>query len=233
MQMMMTYAIVIIGLCVLYSAGGVVLIRRFTKRHVREGHNDVLVPLFLMAGTLSAVLLGFLVIAVWESYGAAKDNAAEEASTLTTLYRESSGMPTAERVEVRSLLKDYTEAVVGEEWKIQAATGGASPAARAAVAKLFGVFNPEKNRFANAATSADFVRTLDGVADERNRRTLDANESLSPVLWGGIIFGGAIVIGMAFLLYMEKPALHIAGVVMMAALIGSLLFMIAILDRPF
>src|SRR5271156_6562534 len=98
------------------------LVRRWMRGSVREGHNDVLVPLFLTAGTLYAVLLGFLVIAVWENYESAKDNAAEEASTLTTLYRQTNGMPPSERQEMRILLREYTESVARDEWKIQAAT---------------------------------------------------------------------------------------------------------------
>lgn len=227
------YAIVIIGFCVVYAIVGVLLVRRATKPHVRQGHNDVLVPLFLTAGTLYAVLLGFLVIAVWESYDAAKTNAAEEASRLTTLYRATTGMPTAQRMELRSLLKSYTADVVDREWSIQAATGGASAGARRTIAQLYGSFNAATNPYANSAISADFLHTLDRVADDRNRRTLEANESLSPVLWGGIIAGAVIVIAMSFLLYMERTMLHVAGAVLMAALIGSLIFMIAILNRPF
>src|ERR1700712_970356 len=82
------------GLCVL-------LARRVLHERVREGHNDVLVPLFLTAGTIYAVMLGFLVVVVWEAYGDAKGNVAVEASTLTTMYRMTNGMDTAELKAMR------------------------------------------------------------------------------------------------------------------------------------
>jgi hypothetical protein len=48
----------------LYAVEGVWLSRRIQHGRVQEGHNDVLVPIFLNAGVLFAVLLGFMVVAV-------------------------------------------------------------------------------------------------------------------------------------------------------------------------
>ena len=49
-------AILFVGGAVLYAIVGVLIGRRIVGRHVREGHNDVLVPLFLTAGVIYAVL---------------------------------------------------------------------------------------------------------------------------------------------------------------------------------
>ena len=46
------------------AALGVWVMRRLVKGHVAEGHNDVLVPIFLTAGTIYAVFLAFVVVAV-------------------------------------------------------------------------------------------------------------------------------------------------------------------------
>ncbi len=227
------YAVLIVGACVVYALAAVVIARRLIQPHVREGHNDVLVPLFLTAGTLYAVLLGFLVIAVWENYDAAKANAAEEASTLTTLYRQTSGMQPNEQAEFRALIRSYTENVIHDEWAIQAKTGGASPKARADVVKIYSIFKSLPPNVADSAISADFLRTFDSVADDRNRRTLQANESLAPILWICMLAGGAVVIAMACLLFMERRGPQLVAATLMAALIGSLLFMLAILDRPY
>ncbi len=226
-------AILIIGTSVLFAALGVVFVRRSMHGHVGKGHNDVLVPLFLTAGTLYAVLLGFLVIAVWENYGAAKDNAAEEASTLTTLYRQTNGMPATEQQSLRTLIREYTEDVVSKEWPIQAQTGGASPLARKALGDMYRAFSTMKPAVASSSISVAFLQTLNNVADDRNRRTLQANEHLSPILWLGLLIGGIIVVGMTFLLYMEQTWPHVLGSGLMAALIGTLLFMTFLLNTPF
>jgi hypothetical protein len=126
-----------------FATVGVWLGRRLMRGRVAEGHHEVLVALFLTSATLHAVFLAFLVIIVWQSYDAARANVAEEASALATLYRASSAMEsgTGNRDHLRKLIRDYTEAVIHDEWAIQAETGGASPKARAwgiAIYRLFG-----------------------------------------------------------------------------------------------
>lgn len=231
----MNFAIWILAIAVLAVLYVCVLIvvRRFVAPFVREGHNDVLVPLFLTAGTLYAVLLAFLVIAVWESYGEAKTNAAEEASTLTTMYRQTAGMPLDERSAMRGLLREYTEAVVNDEWPIQTANGSASPKARQAIVAIYGEFGSMKPGEASSPVSLEFLRTFSTVAADRNRRTLQASEQLSPVLWFAILFGASIVAGMSFILFMEVFWPHAVMSGLMAVLIGTLLLITFALDRPF
>jgi hypothetical protein len=179
-------AIGIIGLSAFYAVAGVAIVRRFLHGRVREGHNDVLVPLFLTAGTLYAVLLGFLVITVWESCGEVKANAADEASTLATLYRQTNGMGSMQQRTLRGYLRQYAEAVAGDEWQIQAAIGGASPKARKALADIYRSFGSIPRAETSSSISIEFLQTLRTVASDRKRRTLQASEGLPAVLWWDI-----------------------------------------------
>jgi hypothetical protein len=226
-------AAVVVGFAVVYAFAGVLLVRSRLRGRVREGHNDVLVPIFLTAGTLYAVLLAFLVIAVWESYGTAKETAADEASALTTMYRETNGLPDSEQRRLRGLVREYTEAVVTEEWSIQAATGGASPRARKALGEMYGAYKTMSPKVANSPIGVEFVQTLRTVAIDRDRRRLEASESLPGVLWAGLLIGALIVVGMTFALYMEEALPHVVFSILMAALIGTLLFIALVLNRPF
>ncbi len=226
-------SILILGLSVVFAVGMVALTRRLLHGRVREGHNDVLVPLFLTAGTLYAVLLGFLVIAVWESYGSASDNSAEEASTLTTLYRQTNGMPSAEQGEMRKLLREYDEAVIDQEWAIQAATGGGGSKARKAIGDLYRAYSTMPREEASSPINVEFLNTLRTVADHRNRRTLQASEHLPNVLWLELMFGGALVIALAALLYMELRWAQMLATSLVAVLIGTLLLVTLLLNQPF
>jgi hypothetical protein len=226
-------ALVSVGFTVLYAWFGVTLGRRLMHGRVREGHNDVLAPIFLTAGTLYAVLLAFLVIAVWESYGEVKVNVAAEASALTTLYREANGLPDREQRQLRALLREYTEAVAGDEWRIQAEGRGASPRARKAIGSIYRSFHTMDPKVANSAVGAAFLQTLQTVATDRDTRRFQSSEELPAVLWVGLVLGGLVVISMTFVLYMESTLPHVLFSVMMAALIGLMLFIAMILNRPF
>jgi hypothetical protein len=52
-------------------------------------------------------------------------------------------------------------------------------------------------------------------------------------MWMGIIIGGLVTIGFTFIVYMERAWPHVAAVGVLSALIGLLLFMAALLSRPF
>ena len=60
-----TDAVLAIGICVIYAAVGVVVVRKLMQGKVREGHNDTIAPMFATAGVIYAVLLGFLVVVGW------------------------------------------------------------------------------------------------------------------------------------------------------------------------
>jgi len=227
-----TVAVAFVAFVAIYGAV-IWLVRRFVKGHVREGHNDVLVPLFLTAGTLYAVLLAFLVIAVWESHGAAEDNAAEEASTLATLYRQTAGMPLPEQRELRSLLREYTETVVKDEWPIQAKSGGRSPKARRLVTVIYATLGHLNAADRTSPQTVEFLRTFNVVAADRNRRGLQAKQELPPLLWLGLLLGAVIIVAMTFFLYMDVFWPHFVMSTLMSALILTLLFITFLLNRPF
>jgi hypothetical protein len=98
-----------------YAVAGVWLSRKIQHERIREGHNDVLVPIFLNAGVLFAVLLGFMVVAVWESYDAAKGNAATEAAALVPLYRATIALPKEAGDRMREISREYVHAVIEDE----------------------------------------------------------------------------------------------------------------------
>jgi len=226
-------ALLVVGGCVLYALAGVWLGRRFVHGRAREGHNDVLVPIFLTAGTIYAVLLAFIVIAVWQTYGEAADNAAEESSTLTTLYRQTNGLPDLQQHQLRELQRRYTELVIKDEWPKQAATGAASAPARKSIGDLYRSYKTMDPKVASSPVGVEFLQTMRAVATDRNRRLTQAAEQLPALLWVVLIAGGVIVVGMTFFIYMDVTWPHVLYSGLMACLIGTLLFMTLLLNRPF
>src|SRR5471030_1123075 len=113
-----------------YAVVGVLVSRKLMHGKVVEGHNDVCVPIFLNAGVLFAVLLGFMVVAVWESYDTAKATVATEATSLVPLYRAAGNLPPEAGDKIRALVREYIHQVIEDEWPRQAETGQASSKAR-------------------------------------------------------------------------------------------------------
>lgn len=222
----------VVGGTAVFGWAGVRVGHRWLTGRVGEGHNDVLVPLYATAAVIYAVLLAFIVIAVWEDYSAAKDKAAGEASTLTTMYRETQAMPVGERASLRRLLRAYTDAVIGQEWKVQG-SGGTSPVARDAIVEMYSVIGAQPRDVASDSVNSQFVSELSTMTSDRTERLLTAQDRLPWILWLGLIAGGIVVIAAGCCLYMSDVGLHAAVSAIVAALIGVLLFSTLVLDRPF
>jgi hypothetical protein len=217
---------VLAGACVLAA-------RRFLHDKVREGHNDVLVPIFLTAGTIYAVMLGFLVVVVWEAYGDAKENVAIEAASLTTMYRLTAGMDAAEMPKMREHIRAYTEAVIEKEWEIQAETGGAASEARHEITGMAREFSTMDAATRDTAINRQFLAEYSVVAAARDKRRLEAGEDVPWILWLGLVGGATIVIAMSWILYMDLWWPHVVMSGVLALMIGILLFITVVLGKPF
>ena len=63
----------------------------------RHQHNDVTGWQLGILGTTYAVILGFMLYAVWTEFDTATQNVEMEANSLTNLYRLADGLPDASR----------------------------------------------------------------------------------------------------------------------------------------
>ena len=86
---------------------------------------------------------------------------------------------------------------------------------------------------ADSEVDAEFLRTESQIVADRNRRLLEASDTIPWVMWLGAVGGGIIVMVMSFFIYMEQPWPHIVMASLAAALMGLLLFIMVVLSRPF
>lgn len=192
----------------------------------------MVMPVVTSLGIAYGILLGSTVVAAWGLYAAADSNVAGEASTLTTMYRQTIPMPTAERREMRALLRDYTGAVIGPEWKVQY-TGGTSLAAGAALTAMYRSFGQLPGSVAGSTVNSQFFSELTVLASDRNNRTLDARTQVPLILWVGLLFGGFAVVTISGFFYLDAKLYHAMLSSLVAVLIGMLLFATFALDHPF
>ncbi len=228
-------AILVIGGAVAFSAFGVLLGRRLIRNHVAAFHNEVMISLFSAAGVVFAVLLGFLVVVVWQSYDGAHRNLADEAATLVPLYRLTYGMEAKEGTEMRTLIRRYADAVINEEWPTLGTSRAGSYMARKAIGDIDRVFAriDPKIKDADRQIDTEFLRTKSKVVADRNERLLEASDTVPWILWVGAVGGGMIVMTMSFFIYMERAWPHVMMASLMGGLIGLLLFIMAVLSSPF
>ena len=227
--------IVIIGGAIAYTLVGVVIGRRFVRRFLGASHNEVMISLFGAAGVIYAVLLGFLVVVVWEAYDGAHHNLGEEAATLVPLYRLTYGMEAQEGPKFRTLIREYANAVIDDEWPSLGIQKNGSRKARHAIGTMDHLFATMDRitKAADAQVDGEFLDLKSIIVADRNQRLLKATDRIPWVMWLGAVGGGVIVMLMSFLIYMERAEPHLLMASMLGLLVGLLLFIMASLSNPF
>ena len=110
------YVILTVFLPVLGAVVGLVLVQRLVPPDLRGEHNNVAGFIYAVLGVAYAVLLAFVVIAVWQDYQTAQTNVESEANELAGVYFLASQLPEPERTNVQELVQTYVRGVVEEEW---------------------------------------------------------------------------------------------------------------------
>src|SRR5207248_1844363 len=82
----------------------------------RRQHNDLIGWQVTVIGTTYAVIIGFMLYAVWTNFELADGNAEAEANSLVNLVRAAQALPAVQRLEVRNLASEYVNIMLDQEW---------------------------------------------------------------------------------------------------------------------
>jgi protein-S-isoprenylcysteine O-methyltransferase Ste14 len=215
------------------AVAGLLLVRRRVHHAALSKHNDVAGVMFSIVGTLYAVLLAFVVIVVWEAMGTADDRAALEAGILGDVVRDAGFFADPLRSELQNELREYTQAVIDEEWPAMA-TSESSPHVWDTLNRIFESFshlNPATPREINI--HAEMLRRLNDLSDHRRLRLLSADNKVPPLMWVVLIIGGLITLGFSYLFGVERGKSHALMTAALAGMIGLTLYLILAMDHPF
>ncbi len=96
--------IIIIALAVVIAAGGLLLVRRFTRIERMKLHHDIAGPIFATAGVIYAVLLAFAVVIVWQNFNDTQTDVIAEATHCADLYRDAEAFPEPRKSQIRAAI---------------------------------------------------------------------------------------------------------------------------------
>lgn len=215
----------------------VALLHRLFQRRFRyetlHRHNDVAGWLFSAVGVIYAVLLGFIVVIVWQKFDAAVANTESEVAAVADLYRSVQGFPDPIKSRIRLELNDYMTAMQRYEWPAME-RGTQSNESRDALETLaydVNAFNPKNAEQQDAHQAA--IAQEQRLFDARRVRMHEVEGSVPPVLWFALGIGAAVLIGLAFLFGVENGGFQLVMTAALAAVLALLFIVIAEFDRPF
>ena len=229
--------LLIVAVAMLVAVGGLVLVQRLVSTDERKQHNDVAGFIYAVLGVAYAVLLGLMLIAVWEKWNAAETVTTEEANELAGIFYWAHALPQPEGRHIQELALSYGQVVVEEEWPLMA-QGRSSPKAWATLDELRGAIlglNPPTAQQTgyDQMRYNQMVAQLHDLGNARRERLLAAGQGLPPILWIVLILGGVITVGFTYLFGLENTLMHLLMVAALAMIISLSLFTVAALDQPF
>jgi hypothetical protein len=215
------------------AVGGLVLVQRLVSTELRKGHNEVAGFIYAVLGVAYAVLLGLMVVAVWEDWQAANATANDEANEVAEIFWLAHALPQPDGHHIQVLARSYTQVVVNEEWPLMK-RGEASPKAwiildeiRASIQELDPGTDTQRVLYDQG------LQRVHDLADARRDRLLYAEEGLPAILWVVLGVGAVIAVGFTYLFGLESTTTHILMVAALALIISLVLFTVAALDYPF
>lgn len=225
--------ILIILAAILASLGFWWLVRWVWPPERRRIHNEITGWQLSVLGTTYAVIVGFMLFAVWSDFVAAERNAEAESSCLINLYWATSGLPQGQREEIRRLAATYADAMINDEWPAMN-RGVISHVGTEVIEKLWATASQSQSLTASEQVSLERTTTeISGITEHRRIRQLQSQTTLPGILWAVLIVGATITIMSSCLFGSDYPALHILQLVTLTVLLSLALVAIADINRPF
>ena len=218
---------------VLVAVVGLVLVQRLVPPDRREEQNNVAGFIFAVLGVAYAVLLAFVVIAVWQDYTTAQTNVDSEAYELAGVYFLASQLPEPQRMRIQDLARTYARVVVEEEWPMME-QGKTSPRADSLVRQLrLKILEFDPHTEGEQVLYERGLTQLHDAADARRSRLLEVKEGIPKLLWVDLVVGGVITVSFTYLFGLKSNVAHALIVAALTLVICGILFTIGEFDYPF
>jgi protein-S-isoprenylcysteine O-methyltransferase Ste14 len=218
---------------VLVAVVGLVLVQRLVPPEGREEQNNVAGFIFAVLGVAYAVLLAFVLIAVWEEYKTAQINVESEANELAGVYFLASQLPESGRTNVQDLARKYARVVVEEEWPMME-QGQTSPRADSLLRQLrLELLEFDPSTEGEQVLYERGLTDLHDLEDARRSRLLEVREGIPSLLWVVLVLGGVITVSFTYLFGLKSNVAHALMVAALTLLICGVLFTIAEFNNSF
>jgi hypothetical protein len=210
----------------------VALLNRAWPIENRKLVNDVTGWQLGILGTTYGVILGFMLLTVWNDFRGAEVNANLEASSLLTVSRIGEGLPFPERDAIHALALKYAETTINEDWPAMQAQGEGRASERVA-GEMWKVLGKLRTDGGGSSSVDNLMNALKDLSERRNLREQELRNRLPKILWLLLVAGAGATVGSSCLLGNDNAWLHYCQVLALTFVVAVALASIADLARPF
>lgn len=196
---------------------------------------------------LFAVLAGFILLYMLNSYGRAEEVVRIEINKATAIYQNAARLDKVIAMQIQKEIKTYLERVAFKEWPVmQKGEHIYSPMPLAQQKQYTGLYgeeilikirqqlnNYQPKDYNKVLAVAEMYEDLVELYDARDERLAFNDTTLGTDIWLVLIISALITIIVNFIYGVEHYPLYIALVPLTSIMIVSLLFIIFVMDQPF
>lgn len=194
--------------------------------------NDMLAAFLQYFGVIYGLLLGLLAVATYQNrLDVAKSNA-NEASSLSALYRNITAYPEPSRTELQNLLKEHTRYLIEDAWPQQ--RKGIVPVDEShritALQAQLALFEPQTK--AQELLHENTLRQFNTFYEDRRARIYSLTSGIPPILWYTVAVGALINMILIWLFDLRPQAHRLLGG-LISFYLGTIISVIALMDHPY
>ena len=227
-QNILVVSIAVIG-SMLFQAG----LNHIWPWEKRRTYIDLIGWHFSVLGTTHAVILGFMLYAVWTTFGEADLNVDLEANAVVDMHHLAKGLPEPQRTQLQTLAGSYADTVITRDWP-QMARGEVPEETEAIKSEMWDTVISVRAASATEITAQQHALSqLSSLDQHRLTRIRQSTTSLPRVLWCVLLAGGVLTIISACTFGAANMKLQTLQVVSFSLLVSLSLVAIADIHRPF
>ena len=214
------------------AIGVQVLVRRSVGVEKLALNNEVAGFIFAIIGVVYAVLLAFVVIAVWEKFSEGQTSVATESAAAAALFYYSEGTE-PEAATLRENLIHYLKLVIDSDWPAMATDTEDAKTTDALGSLYRAAMALNRSGTRSVADMSEVFTQIDNLTLARRVR-LHLSTGLVPEIIWITLFGGA-GLTVCFALFFGSPngLAHLAMTAVLSIVLAAGLVVIIALDHPF
>jgi len=224
--------LVVIVAAEIYAVGLMLLTRYWYGVSRLSLNNEIAGFKFAVVGVFYAVMLAFVVIAVWEEYRGTEDAVRDEAKAAVDLYRVALALPD-QGDDIRKHVVLYVDDVRSKAWETMALGERSEAVAEQLRALNQAVLDLEPKDQKEAVLFQHALDLLTLITDSRNERLDSSDGSVPTILWFVLLVGGLITLGYPAFFAASNVGAQILMTASLAALVALSLLLGLAFDFPF
>jgi hypothetical protein len=225
--------VVITVVAEVYSIGLMLFTRYYFGVDRLRLNNEVAGFKFAVVGVFYAVLLAFVVIAVWEDYRNTEAAVRNEAKAAVDLHRVTYALPIEGGAVIRERVLTYVNDVREDEWSTMARGEPSNTVARDLDQLTQALLSVEPESAKQVELYHHALDLLTVMTDNRNERLDSASGSVPAILWFVLIIGGVITLGYPAFFGSSNLVAQVLMTAALAELVALALVLGLAFDYPF